>query len=113
MISTPPRNLRKNVAVVGVGYWGKNLVRNFHDLGVLAALCDGEESVAAKYSRQLPDVAFHREFSAVLSDPAVAAVALATPAVTHYEMARAALEAGKDVFVEKPLAINVNQGEEL
>ena len=56
---------------------------------------------------------FYREFSAVLSDPSITAVALATPAVTHYEMAKAALEAGKDVFVEKPLAIDVKHGEDL
>lgn len=101
------------VAVVGVGYWGKNLVRNFHDLGALAALCDAEESVEAHYRGQYAGVAFYREFRAVLADPSISAVALATPAVTHYEMTKAALEAGKDVLVEKPLAIDVNQGEEL
>jgi UDP-2-acetamido-3-amino-2,3-dideoxy-glucuronate N-acetyltransferase len=101
------------VAVVGVGYWGKNLVRNFHDLGALAILCDERAPVEAAYAKSHPDVRFCRGFSDVLSDPAVDAVALATPAVTHYEMARAALEAGKDVFVEKPLAIDVRHGEEL
>jgi UDP-2-acetamido-3-amino-2,3-dideoxy-glucuronate N-acetyltransferase len=101
------------VAVVGVGYWGKNLVRNFHELGALAALCDAgpaaEESCRLEYS----DVVFYREFRDVLSDPSITAVALATPAVTHYEMAKAALEAGKDVLVEKPLAIDVKHGEDL
>jgi len=58
-------------------------------------------------------VPFCREFTTVLSNPSIGAVALATPAATHYEMARAALEAGKDVFVEKPLAIDVKQGEDL
>jgi UDP-2-acetamido-3-amino-2,3-dideoxy-glucuronate N-acetyltransferase len=113
MDSTPSRNLKPNVAVVGVGYWGKNLVRNFYDLGALAALCDAEESVEANYRRLYAGVRFHREFTAVLSDPTVTAVALATPAVTHYEMAKAALAAGKDVLVEKPLAIDVKHGEEL
>src|SRR5438046_9816052 len=56
---------------------------------------------------------FYREFSAVLAEPAITAVALATPAVTHFEMAKAALEAGKDVLVEKPLAIDVKHGEQL
>ena len=113
MDSTPSRNLKPNVAVVGVGYWGKNLVRNFYDLGALGALCDAEESVETNYRRQYADVRFYREFSAVLSDPSVTAVALATPAVTHYEMAQAALAAGKDVLVEKPLAVDVRHGEEL
>src|ERR1700688_3442854 len=91
---------KRNVAVVGVGYWGKNLVRNFYDLGALSVLCDADESVEAKYMPQYKGVRFHREFGAILADPGVTAVALATPAVTHFELAKAALEAGKDVFVE-------------
>src|SRR2546422_1174756 len=102
-----------NVAVVGVGYWGKNLARNFHDLGVLTMLCDAERSVEERCGREYESVRFCREFGAVLSDPSIAAVALATPAATHYEMAKAALEAGKHVLVEKPLAIDVKQGEDL
>lgn len=113
MESTPLKQLKTSLAVVGVGYWGKNLVRNFRDLGALTVLCDTSESVEANYGRQYPGVRFNRQFSAVLSDPSVTAVALATPAVTHYEMAKAALEAGKDVLVEKPLAIDVRHGEEL
>ena len=104
---------QKSVAVVGIGYWGRNLVRNFHELGALAALCDAEGSVEERCRREYEGVRFYREFSAVLSDSSITAVALATPAVAHYEMARAALEAGKDVFVEKPLAVDVKQGEEL
>jgi UDP-2-acetamido-3-amino-2,3-dideoxy-glucuronate N-acetyltransferase len=106
-------SVKTKVAVVGVGYWGKNLVRNFHELGALAALCDPVEAVQTSYERQYPGVVFHREYSAVLTDPAITAVALATPAVSHYEMAKAALEAGKDVLVEKPLAVDVKHGEEL
>jgi UDP-2-acetamido-3-amino-2,3-dideoxy-glucuronate N-acetyltransferase len=113
MESTPLKQLKTSLAVVGVGYWGKNLVRNFHDLGALTVLCDASESVEANYARQYPEVKFYRQFSAVLSNPSVTAVALATPAVTHYEMAKAAMEAGKDVLVEKPLAIDIRHGEEL
>src|SRR5271168_3504706 len=113
MQSVPLKKSTANVAVVGVGYWGKNLVRNFYDLGALRVLCDAEESVEAKYKTQYPGVRFQREFSTVLSDPSITAVALATPAVTHYELAKAALEAGKDVLVEKPLAVDVKHGEEL
>jgi len=101
------------VAVVGVGYWGKNLVRNFYELGALASMCDPAQSVEENYSRTYPDVRFYTDYSAVLGDPSLTAVALATPAATHYQMARAALEAGKDVFVEKPLAVDVNEGESL
>src|SRR5947209_6547877 len=102
-----------NVAVVGVGYWGKNLVRNFHDLGALTLLCDERGAVEASCKSDYENVSFCRDFRAVLSDPSIDAVALATPAVTHYEMAKAALEAGKDVLVEKPLAIDVKHGEHL
>ena len=101
------------VAVVGVGYWGKNLVRNFHELGALAALCDAEPSAEAKCQEQYPDVRFYRDYGALLADPSINAVALATPAVMHYKMAKAALEAGKDVLVEKPLAIDVKHGQDL
>lgn len=104
---------KPNVAVVGVGYWGKNLVRNFAELGALGALCDPEESIEANYKKTYGGVTFHREFSAVLADASITAVALATPAVNHYEMAKAALEVGKDVLVEKPLAIDVKHGDEL
>src|SRR5205809_396930 len=106
-------NAKAKVAVVGVGYWGKNLVRNFYELGALAMLCDADGSVEGKYRQQYASVRFCRDFRSVLADPSVAAVALATPAVMHYEMTKAALEAGKDVLVEKPLAIDVKHGEEL
>jgi len=102
-----------NVAVVGVGYWGRNLVRNFHELGALSVLCDDQPAVEASCQREYEQVRFCRDYSSVLSDPTIAAVALATPAVTHFEMAKAALEAGKDVLVEKPLAIEVRHGEQL
>ena len=105
--------LKTKVAVAGVGYWGKNLVRNFYELGVLGALCDAEESVKDACARQYEDIRFYTEFSDVVLDPSITTVALATPAITHYEMAKAALETGKDVFVEKPLAIDVKHGEEL
>jgi UDP-2-acetamido-3-amino-2,3-dideoxy-glucuronate N-acetyltransferase len=113
MESMPLKKAKPKVAVVGVGYWGKNLVRNFRALGALAGLCDTETSIEANYRREYEDIKFYREFSAVLSDDSITAVTLATPAVAHYEMAKAALEAGKDVFVEKPLAVNVKHGEEL
>jgi UDP-2-acetamido-3-amino-2,3-dideoxy-glucuronate N-acetyltransferase len=102
-----------SVAVVGVGYWGKNLVRNFHELGALSALCDAHPVAEDSCRRQYENVRFFSDFKSVLSDPSIDAVALATPAVTHYEMAKAALEAGKDVLVEKPLAIDVTHGEHL
>ena len=101
------------VAVVGVGYWGQNLARNFYGLGALVAACDADRAVEDRCQREWAGARFYHDFHDVLADPAITAIALATPAVTHYEMAKAALEAGKDVFVEKPLAIDVRHGEHL
>lgn len=103
----------QNIAVIGMGYWGKNLVRNFYELGALAVICDSNQGVEAACGGAYKDVKFCREYAEVLADQTVAAVALATPAAMHYQMARAALEAGKHVFVEKPLAIDVREGEAL
>ncbi len=103
----------KDIAVVGMGYWGKNLARNFHELGALHTICDTSPAVEKEWKAKFPDVRFTRDFGRVLADPGIRAVALATPAVTHYGMARTAMEAGKDVFVEKPLAIKVEEGRAL
>ena len=100
MENTKSKAAKPGVAVVGVGYWGKNLVRNFAELGALAALCDADPSVETTYKPKYPNLKFYRDFQQVLSDPSIQAVALATPAVTHYELAKAALNAGKDVMVE-------------
>ena len=102
-----------HIAVVGNGYWGRNLVRNFYELGALELLCDENPGVEAAVREKYPEVRFTRDYSQVLSDGAIAAVVLATPAVTHFEMARRALRAGKDVFVEKPLALKASEGAEL
>ena len=113
MTSERGGNTATRVAVAGMGYWGKNLVRNFHQLGALAAVCDSNPSVKAVCEREYPDARFMSEIESVFDAQDIAAVALATPAVTHYNLVKAALVAGKDVFVEKPLAIEVGQGEEL
>ena len=113
MPSRPITSSQVRVAVAGVGYWGKNLVRNFNDLGSLEMLCDEREAVESGCRENYNDVRFCRNYSDVLSDEAVHAVVLATPAVRHFEMAKAALDAGKDVFVEKPLAVDVRHGEQL
>src|SRR4029079_5031739 len=101
------------VAVVGMGNWGKNLVRNFYELGALHTICDSSESVEADCREKYQNVRFRRDFGEVLSDSEIAAVVLATPALAHDTMAREAILAGKDVFVEKPLAVEVGQGVEL
>lgn len=113
MDNTLHNAMNTKVAVVGVGYWGKNLVRNFYELGVLAALCDADGSVETLHAQRYPGVKFYTDFNNLLSDSSISAVVLATPAVTHYELTRKALQAGKHVLVEKPLSISVHHGEEL
>lgn len=103
----------RNIAVVGMGYWGKNLVRNFDALGALRTVCDADASRASALSQDYPSVSFEPDFARVLADPEVAGVVISTPAEQHYEMGRAALAAGKDVFIEKPLALEVAHAEEL
>jgi UDP-2-acetamido-3-amino-2,3-dideoxy-glucuronate N-acetyltransferase len=95
------------VAVVGCGYWGKNLVRNFAELGALAAVCDPDQAAADELASR-----YHApivEFEAVLRDANIVGVAIAAPAVLHAELSRRAIEAGKHVFVEKPLALTLGE----
>jgi UDP-2-acetamido-3-amino-2,3-dideoxy-glucuronate N-acetyltransferase len=102
-----------DLAVLGCGYWGKNLVRVFSELGVLRCVCDTDASRRQAMVFQGPPPAFTDNLTEVLNNPGIRAVAVATPAATHYEVVRACLEAGKDVFVEKPLALTAQQGQTL
>lgn len=96
------------IAQVGCGYWGKNLARNFAELGVLAAVVDDHAAIASMIGKQHSVPV--SSFDAVLADPTINGIALATPAVSHAEMALRALSAGKNVFVEKPLALSPEDG---
>jgi UDP-2-acetamido-3-amino-2,3-dideoxy-glucuronate N-acetyltransferase len=103
----------QNIAVVGCGYWGQNLVRNFAELGALHTICDTEAKVIKQFESLYPDVKTRTDYRQILTDPKIQGVVIATPAVRHYTMAKEALLAGKDVFVEKPLSLTVKEGEEL
>jgi UDP-2-acetamido-3-amino-2,3-dideoxy-glucuronate N-acetyltransferase len=102
-----------SVAVIGSGYWGKNLVRNFANLGALSAICDSHAETLRALGEQYPQSRTVTSYPEVLRDDAIQAVAIATPAETHGIMVREALLAGKDVFVEKPLCLSVDQGRTL
>jgi UDP-2-acetamido-3-amino-2,3-dideoxy-glucuronate N-acetyltransferase len=102
-----------NIAVVGSGYWGKNLVRNFNELGVLHTVCETNPETLLPFQERYPEAEFQSSFQLVLQNPAIDAVVIATPAETHFEMARMALLANKHVFVEKPLALFASEAEEL
>jgi UDP-2-acetamido-3-amino-2,3-dideoxy-glucuronate N-acetyltransferase len=100
------------VGVVGCGYWGKNLVRVFSELGALAAVCDADPARLAEL-RLAYQVPATDRFEEMLEMPGVDAVVIAAPAAQHFMLAKRALLAGKDVFVEKPLALRVEDGQEL
>jgi UDP-2-acetamido-3-amino-2,3-dideoxy-glucuronate N-acetyltransferase len=103
----------KNIAVIGAGYWGKNLVRNFHQLGVLKTICDGAQPIREEMSKTYPDVFITANVSDVLKDNDITGVVIAAPAALHFEIAEKALQAGKHVFVEKPLSLTHGDGEKL
>jgi UDP-2-acetamido-3-amino-2,3-dideoxy-glucuronate N-acetyltransferase len=105
--------LQNHLSVIGVGYWGKNLVRNFAQLGALHSICDANAELLKQCQTAHNVELAYSDYKEVLANPSVKAVAIAAPAVVHYEIAKAALLAGKDVFVEKPLALNVTEAEEL
>lgn len=108
-----PMSSSPRVAVIGSGYWGKNLVRNFHDLKALAAICDCNQETLRQFSAQYPTCRTVRSFGEVLQDKELDAVCIATPAETHANLVREALLAGKDVLVEKPLCLSVETGRAL
>ena len=100
------------VGLVGCGYWGKNLLRNFFELDALGAVCDALPAHRELARSMAPGVTLFSDYQELL-DSDVDGIAIATPAVTHFDMAMQAIAAGKDVFVEKPLSLNVAQGLEL
>jgi UDP-2-acetamido-3-amino-2,3-dideoxy-glucuronate N-acetyltransferase len=105
------KNMR--VVVIGTGYWGKNLIRNFFELGALTGVCDQDIDLARSRVAEFSKVSVFENAEAVAEDPAIDAVAIATPAVTHGALTRQFLEAGKNVFVEKPLCLEPIEAEAL
>lgn len=99
------------IAVIGCGYWGKNLVRNFYQLGALAAICDPIESVAKKFADlyQVPA----KSWEGILHDATIQGVVLSVPVPLHARLCCEALQARKDVYVEKPLAGSEEEGEHI
>jgi UDP-2-acetamido-3-amino-2,3-dideoxy-glucuronate N-acetyltransferase len=101
------------IAVIGAGYWGKNLIRNFSNLKALHAVCDPDKTAFINLKKEYPRLQVYNSPDAVFALKDIDAVAIASPAETHYRLAKGALLNGKDVFVEKPLSLAVNEGIEL
>ena len=106
--------IQTRIGLIGFGYWGPNLARNFHALpnADLSAICDANAERLAKARNLYRSTRFYEDFETMLAG-AIDAVVIATPARSHYALARAALAAGKHVFVEKPLAMTVAEATEL
>jgi len=103
----------RDVALIGAGDWGKHLARCFETLGSLRTIVVLSDGEAAALGHAFPNADLSASFAQALADPGVRKVVIATPSATHFELARAALRAGKDVFVEKPLCLRAAHGEVL
>ena len=101
------------IAVIGCGYWGKNLIRNFNELGALKLICDKNEADLHRFKEQYPDVENCLALNDVQSQRDILGVVIATTAETHDTMAREILLAGKHVFVEKPFVLDEREAEDL
>src|SRR5690242_21785250 len=103
------------VGIIGYGYWGPRIARNFHGLNgcELSLICDKSPEALRRAKRAFPEVAVTSDVTEVLSSTEIDAIAVITPVWTHFELARAALQNGKHIFVEKPFTSKVTEAEEL
>ncbi|MFH2044599.1 MAG: Gfo/Idh/MocA family oxidoreductase [Pseudomonadota bacterium] len=104
-----------HVGVIGYGYWGPNLVRNFStaDGSEVSIVCDTNNQSLKKALKRHPGINTTTDFKEVIKDPGIDAVVIATPVFTHYELAKMALEEGKNVFIEKPFTYSSNEAQDL
>ena len=100
---TPP------VAIIGAGYWGRNLIRNFHQLGALKTICDVSLPILKEVRDLYPDVTVTDSLEVTLHDEVIQGIIIAAPAALHFDLTRKALLADKHVFVEKPLALDLQR----
>ncbi len=103
----------KSIGLIGLGYWGKNILRNLYELNVLHTACDLSQDMVDERRKSYPDTNYTTSVDEIITSPDIKAIAIAAPAVSHYDLVKQSLLAGKDVFVEKPLSLTVEKGEEL
>ncbi|MEW5758345.1 MAG: Gfo/Idh/MocA family oxidoreductase [Candidatus Omnitrophota bacterium] len=103
----------KFIGLVGLGGWGKNILRNLYGLDVLASACDSSITVLEERKKEFPGIKYCLNIDELLADTTIKALVISSPAETHYGIAKKAIQEDKDVFVEKPLSLNYRQGEEL
>ncbi len=103
----------QKIAVLGCGIWGRNIVRNFYNLNALGMVCDLDEENLAKVKEQYPDVVTTKDFNDILNSKEITGVVVVTPSHTHYKFVKAMLEAGKHVYVEKPISTVAQEAKDL
>lgn len=103
----------QRIAVIGCGVWGRNIVRNFYNLNVLEIVCDLDETNLQKVREQYEGVKTTNDFNDIINNPNITAVAVVTPSHTHYKVVKAMLEAGKNVYVEKPISTVAQEAKDL
>ena len=94
----------QKIAVIGYGMWGRNIVRNFYNLNVLDVVCDLDDESLKAVQEQFPGVKVTKDFNDIINDETITGVAVVTPSHTHFKLVKAMLEAGKNVYVEKPIS---------
>ena len=99
----------KNIAIIGMGLWGRNLVRNFYNLGALKIVCDLDEENLNNVKQEYPGVKTTKNFGELLVDKSIKGIVVATPSHTHYKLVKQALLEGKNVYVEKPISTVANE----
>lgn len=103
----------QKIAVIGCGVWGRNIVRNFFNLGVLDTVCDIDKDNLKKVNEQYKGVKVTKDFHDIINNPEITSVAVVTPSHTHYKMVHAMLDAGKNVYVEKPISTVAQEAKDL
>ena len=103
----------KNIAVIGCGLWGRNIVRNFYNLGALHSVCDMDDENIKMVHQEYPGVKTTKDFQDLIDNPEIKAIAVITPSHTHYKIVKTILEAGKHVYVEKPISTVAQQAKDL
>ena len=108
------KNMKEQkIAVIGCGLWGRNIVRNFYNLNVLEMVCDLDEDNISKVKEMYPNIKITRDFHDIINNSEITSVAVVTPSHTHYKMVKAMLEAGKNVYVEKPISTVAQEAKDL
>jgi len=101
------------IGLVGAGYWGKNLVRDFYKLGVLKKVCDIDINLLNEHKSKYPNIVITTDWNDILEDNSISAVCVSLPAHMHYKFAKEALEHNKDVYIEKPITLDIKEAEQL